>query len=336
MKIYKYKKYLNLLVAHSFAKDFKTTPFVRIIPSDVCNLSCEYCWQHSNTSIDMTEIEYKSIIKKAKSMKVGMITFLGGEPLLWCFIYDAIKLCSKLNILTDLTTNGTLLNENTINKLAKNGLDYLNISVDGISTIKNITCIEKNIVFLKKAREKYGMKIRVNSVLKKNNFEEIKILIEFLHKHKIPISIGYVIPSFDKSKEKNVDFFSEDDKYLIEEIICFMKGKIQDKYKIIEPLEYFENIYKYFSKEEFWKCNYSTAYGWINIIGGYKLRSCTKKMDKLEYNYLELKSSDIKEIKELFLKNIQQCNRKCYSNCAYDSYYYSHNKWKLIKKMFLN
>lgn len=314
------------------AKSLNTTPMVRIIPTDNCNLECEYCWQHHNTKLEISEDEYKLIITKAKSMKVGIISFLGGEPLLWRFIYDAIKFCSSNNIITDITTNGTLLNEEAILRLSENGLDFLNISVDGLIGFKSLKCIEENLEYLKVAKEKYGLSIRVNAVITKNNFNEIKMVVEYVNKIRIPISLGYVMPPINYQKKEGDIYFSERDKKIIDEIIMFVRTKKKEGYQIIDPIEYFENIYRYLKGEEFWKCNYPSSFGWINVISDCKIRSCTKKMDKLNYSYLDLNSSKVKELKQTFLEMTNNCNKYCYSNCAYDSYYYKSNKMKLLKK----
>lgn len=334
MNIKKINKYVNLITAYLQAKKLRTTPFVRIIPTDKCNLNCAYCWQHSNECHDITEDECKLIIEKARKMKVGIVTFLGGEPLLWKHIYFAIELCNKYNIITDITTNGTLLNKDVLNKLANSGLDYLNISIDGTSTDKNLKLLESNISYLKEISKNYGVMIRINAVLYKNNFEEIKILIEYAHLHKIPISIGYIVPPINNTELslKSIHFELSDTELLME-IIKYIKKKISEGYPIIDPIEYFENVYKYLRRERFWKCNYSGPYGWINVIGGCKIRSCTKKMDEMEYNFLQLKPKDIKNIKNDFQEMTNICNKECYSNCAYDSYYYMKNVPNLLKKL---
>lgn len=334
-KIKKVKKYLNLLTAYIRAGKFTTTPFVRIIPIDRCNLNCDYCWQHSDNSKEITEQEYKLIIEKAKKMRVGMINFLGGEPLIWAHIYSAISLCNKYNIMTDITTNGTLLNEETLNKLGESGLDSLNISVDGKTTEKNIELLKNNMISINKVRKKYGIIVRINAVLYKNNFEEIKELIEYCNLKKLPLSIGYVVQNVNEKTKKteNSIYFKEEDSELIREIVSYIKEKIAKGYKIIDPIEYFENIEKFMRREKFWECNYSGKYGWINVIGNCKIRSCTKKMDDTGYNFLEIEKEDIIKLKENFKLKIDKCNRECYSNCAYDSFFYTKNKIKFLKKI---
>jgi MoaA/NifB/PqqE/SkfB family radical SAM enzyme len=327
-------------LAKSFIKGhFKDTAgFVRLIPTDKCNLDCKYCWQRRDASDEMSLEAFFSYLEKAESLGVGLITFLGGEPMLWKGIYDAISACSERHILTDMTTNGTLLNQKSISKLSASGLDYLNISTDGlkITTVskKNNLIRRELIGALSSAKKKYGMHSRLNAVIYKDNFDEIRCLIEFAKINNIQISIGYVVPPINHiNVTENDIYFSLRDQDRLNEIIRFILEKKRAGYPIIDPDSYFENIFRFLRRENFWDCNYPTRYGWINIAPSGKIRSCTKKMDELETSFLELDSAKINELRELLRQDINDCNADCYSNCAYDSSYYVHNKLRLGRKI---
>jgi len=286
----------------------------------------------------MTLAEYRLYLEKAKQLKIGMITFLGGEPMLWKPLYEAIAESSRKNILTDLTTNGLLLNAKTIKMLGEAGLDYLNISVDGIKineVTKKNSVIRKNLIDdLKTARKKYRLHFRLNSVIFKNNFEDIKQLIEFSKEHNVQLSLGYIVPPIEKNQLSEQDiYFGKQDKAELEEIIAYILSKKKSGYPIIDPDSYFENIFRFLNHEQFWECNYPTRYGWINVTPNGKIRSCTKKMDELAFNFLELNPEIYKKIRKILDDNVKQCNTNCYSNCAYDSYFYAHNKVEMLKKV---
>jgi MoaA/NifB/PqqE/SkfB family radical SAM enzyme len=334
----KINKFITLQNAYIRSKFGDYTPFVRVLPTDECNLKCKYCWQRRETSDQMTLGEFGKYLAKAKQLKAGIITFLGGEPMFWPHIYEAIKMCTEENILTDMTTNGTLLNRENIEKLGRAGLDYLNISVDGLFetsvSCKNAVVRENILENLKNAKRNYGVHFRINAVMYKNNFEQIKKLVNFAEQNNIQISLGYIVPPL--KKEHIVDpniYFRQEDKALLDEIIKFIIEHKKQGHTIIDPEQYFTNIYKYLRQEKFWKCNYPTRYGWVNIAPDGRIRSCTKKMDELNFTYLDLDSKKIRSLRKTLEDKTNECNIHCYSNCAFDSYFYTHNKLEFFKKV---
>ncbi len=325
-------KYLNLTRAWWHNAFRHTALFVRFIPTDRCNLSCKYCFQKSRDPRVMTEAEFVSYLDKAKQLRIGMASFLGGEPLVWPHLHDAIAHCTERNVLTDLTTNGTLLDEETIDRLGRSGLDLLNISVDvssadGVSAKDAILRPEK-LAPLLEAMKAYKMGVRVNSVLYKDNTEEVKELVEYTHEHDLPISIGFVVPHVneDNGGEPQDDiYFTLDDQPLLDDIVRFLVEKKTSGYKIIDTREYYRNIYRYLRGEKFWSCNYQRRFGWLNVTPSGKIRSCTKRMDELDVPFLDLTPRRIKELRGEFAKGIEECQVTCYSNCAYNGYYFFRN-----------
>ncbi len=314
-----------------------TAPFVRIIPTDACNLNCSYCWQRKDNSYVMTMGEFEKILAKAVELHCGFITFLGGEPMIWPHLYQAISECSKANITTDITTNGTLLTDLSIHKLALAGLNYLNISVDGVK--ENIVT-HKNSIFqpgilaaLKCERKENNLHFRINAVIYKNNFEEIKLLLEYAHDNDVQISLGYVVPNIEEKSTGADIHFTKDDFDLLTNIVDYILLKKTEGYPIIDPDDYFKGIFKFINHKKFWNCNYPTRYGWINVSPNGYIRSCTKKMDTLDYHFCDLNSEKIEQLKNLLNEKTQLCNLYCYSNCAYNSFYYTHNKFALLKKI---
>jgi len=330
-------KYLNFIKNFNLRYFNYTTPFVRVIPTDNCNLNCLYCYQKKINASDMSWDLFSRVFDKAISLKVGFISFLGGEPMLWKYLYNAIESCSKHNVLTDMTTNGTLLNDVSIHRLAAAGLDYLNISVD---TQNNYLVSEKNVLFdknivkeLKLAQKNHGMKLRMNSVIYNNNFGEIKSLLELSKENEIPISLGFIVPNMKEIDNKKI-YFSEKDTELLEKIVNYILKKKREKYPVIDPNSYFTNVFRFIKRESFWKCNYPTKYGWINVNPDGTIRGCTKKMDETGFDFLSLTSEKIKFFKKSLETSVKACNPYCYSNCAYDSSFYKDNKAAFIMDNF--
>lgn len=336
----KKKKYFRLCRAYLRNRLASTALFVRIIPTDNCNLNCSYCWQRDDNPLEMSEEKFHAHLKKAKRLGAGVISFLGGEPMAWEPIYRAVAACSKENLLSDLTTNGTLLTAENIDALGKAGLDYLNISVD---VLQSTEVSAKNAIFrdgvldsLVSAKAAHKMRFRVNTVLYRENIDAVKELIEFTGQRRVPISIGYIVPPHDESTIQNPEiYFTPKDASLLRDIIGFIDDSRQSGYRIIDPQEYFDNIFRYLRREPFWQCNYPKRFGWINVAPSGKLRTCTKKMDETEFDFLELDGKQLKQYRKLLADNVTDCNPSCYSNCAYAGYYYLNNKRKIFQKVLV-
>lgn len=331
-------KFKNLAGAYLSSARHGTPAFVRILPTDRCNLDCAYCWQRDDASADMTLDAFRRHLEKAVELRVGLITFLGGEPMIWGPLYDAVALCTERRILTDLTTNGTLLTPKTVDRLGAAGLDYLNISVDG-SKASAVT--RKTSVFrpglmeaLMEARSKYHLHARLNSVIFKDNFEEIRTLMDFSRRWNVQLSLGFIVPPLQPSKRSAADiYFSRDDEPLLQSFVEEILRRKREGVPVIDPDSYFQDVFKFLRREKFWDCNYPTRYGWVNVTPSGRIRSCTKKMDELDFRFLDLDAERLKEVRAVLKEKVRTCNLDCYSNCAYDSYFYTHHKGEMLKKI---
>jgi len=66
------------------------------------------------------------------------ITLTGwGEPLLYPYIHDAIQLFKQKDCFVELTSNGTLLNADMLQKLISDGLNSISISVDSFNELSS-------------------------------------------------------------------------------------------------------------------------------------------------------------------------------------------------------
>ena len=88
-------------------------------------------------------------------------------------------------------------------------------------------------------------------------------------------------------------------------------------------------------RENFWRCNYATRRGWINVNPYGFIRDCTKKLTKLPYPFATLSRADLRQVRQSLAAGVEQCNRSYYSNCAFDGAYYAKHKLQLLKSRIL-
>ena len=191
--------------------------------TEKCNLNCYYCVysekfgmyrKHSKRNMSyMTALKaVEFYLNRFNSKKFPIITFYGGEPLINFALIEKIVKYIKNNfkfqkIYFGITTNGTLLNENIINFLIKNGFN-IKISLDGPQEIHDryrifrkgkgtFDIIIKNLEKIRKFSEEYlYSKVGFNVVITpSSNLEKLEEFFEkfpFIRKHN-KLKCSYVV-----------------------------------------------------------------------------------------------------------------------------------------------
>jgi len=105
-------------------------------PTNHCNFKCPFCPTGKNykRTGGFAQIELYEKIFKQIGRYIYLITIHGwGEPLLFKNLPEIVKLAHNNKIFTVVTTNGSLLTKKMSRKIISSKLDYLILSIDGIS-----------------------------------------------------------------------------------------------------------------------------------------------------------------------------------------------------------
>src|SRR5262245_29868778 len=92
-----------------------------------CNLFCPMC-PRENIYFPPRDMElslFRKIIDEGKDYLEFAVPYGVGEPLLNPEIYDMIAYCKSQGVPSGISTNATLLNEETSRRLIESGLDYI-------------------------------------------------------------------------------------------------------------------------------------------------------------------------------------------------------------------
>jgi heme d1 biosynthesis radical SAM protein NirJ len=99
-----------------------------------CNLTCKHCYSIS-ADIDfpgeLTTAEVFTVMDDLRGFGVPVLILSGGEPLLRADIVDISTRAKAMGFYVGLSTNGTLIDEARIGRIAEVGYDYVGISIDG-------------------------------------------------------------------------------------------------------------------------------------------------------------------------------------------------------------
>ncbi len=177
----------NLL---QFSKDKK--PVVIWNVTKKCNLSCRHCYAATSESPEpeLNLKEGKKLIDDLSAFGCPVILFSGGEPLIRQDLPELADYAVSKGLRAVISTNGTLIDQKTAEKLKKIGLSYVGISIDGLRDIHDrfrghkgaFDDAMKGIRACKNA----GLKVGLRFTVCRENVGEIPGIFKLLRDEEIP------------------------------------------------------------------------------------------------------------------------------------------------------
>ena len=160
-----------------------------------CNLTCEMCgFPRTPRTKELTTDEWKKIILELKSW-IGpyRIQLAGGEVFLRQDTTELVRFGYENDVLMGIVTNGTLIDNELAEKIAKSGLSYFDISLDGIrpathDRIRGVDGVYQKVMttikYMKRHRKEIenDLSIMVATVIMGPNMGELVDLVDFAEK----------------------------------------------------------------------------------------------------------------------------------------------------------
>src|SRR3954452_11243307 len=156
-----------------------------------CNLYCPMCPRetHIQPKQDTGEVIFKRLVGGAGESAEHMMLIGLGEPLLDPKIFDRFEYWAKHDISTPLSTNGTLRDEQSAEKLLNGPLEHITLSFDG-STKESFEYYRKgarfekvrdNFVRFARMKKERGVKTQVvaQMVRMERNWNEVDDFVRF-------------------------------------------------------------------------------------------------------------------------------------------------------------
>jgi heme d1 biosynthesis radical SAM protein NirJ len=157
-----------------------------------CNLTCKHCYSISADKDFPNELSTSQVFEvmdDLKRFKVPVLILSGGEPLLRPDIYEIAHHAKAMGFYTALSTNGTLIDEGNIDRIAGVGFDYLGISIDGIAGThdrfrRKEGSFDASLHALRLCRDQ-GIKVGLRFTMTQDNAEELPQLLELMERERI-------------------------------------------------------------------------------------------------------------------------------------------------------
>ena len=104
-----------------------------------CNLRCAHCLSDSGMAAadELSPRECLQLVDELTALKVFQVNIGGGEPFLRSDFLDLLNYAHRKGLVTCVSTNGTVIDNDLAKHLAKLRMLYLQVSLDGATEAVN-------------------------------------------------------------------------------------------------------------------------------------------------------------------------------------------------------
>lgn len=167
--------------------------FIQWHLTEQCNLRCRHCYQGERAGNEMRLPEINEVISEASdmirqwSMTCGVefsacMNITGGEPFLRPDLFEILYEVKKHGFKVYLLTNGTLVDRGRAQKLARSGVDGVQVSLDGAQDIHDVLrgqgSFSASAAGIRNLIDA-GLEVTLNMTMSQVNAGEIKKVIAF-------------------------------------------------------------------------------------------------------------------------------------------------------------
>lgn len=157
-----------------------------------CNLTCKHCYSISADKDfpgELSTADVCTVMDDLKRFRVPVLILSGGEPLLRPDIFEIANRAKAMGFYVGLSSNGTLIDESNIDRIAAVGFDYVGVSLDGIQEthdkfrrMEGAYNASMHGIRLCKAR---GIKVGIRFTLTQDNAHDLPGLLQLMEDEKL-------------------------------------------------------------------------------------------------------------------------------------------------------
>lgn len=188
----------TVYLSSSMNSNFLSAPeALHLVITEDCNQVCQGCFfsniKPQKQSKHMALDTFKEIVELASEHKVFQIALGGGEPFTHPHFFQMVHQIHSNKMVPNVTTNGLLLDEESIEKLISSGLGQLQLSLNGISadfhglSRPHFTKVIKAIELCKRFPIRWG----INVMVSKENLHHLNDMLKQINEWK-PYSVNLI------------------------------------------------------------------------------------------------------------------------------------------------
>jgi radical SAM protein with 4Fe4S-binding SPASM domain len=220
-----------------------------------CNLRCRHCYLEAGSGEQMQELttnEGRNLIRELGEMKIPVLLFSGGEPLLRPDLWELAEYARSQGLRIVLSTNGTLITPAVAERIKDCGFAYVGVSIDGGQKVHDAFrgiegSFEKALDGLRNV-QKVGLKTGIRFTVNKNNYQDLPLVLDLIKSEGVPRFCLYHLVYAGRGKDMAAQDITIDDKremveYLIKKVNSFNREGVS--VEILTTDHHADGIYLY-------------------------------------------------------------------------------------------
>jgi radical SAM protein with 4Fe4S-binding SPASM domain len=185
-----------------------------------CNFKCEHCYNFDRSNQDisrditsktLTLEQWKNIVFQIREMGCFYLCLTGGEVLLYPHLNSLIEFSKNKGLSIRLKTNGSLLTKEKAFELKRLGIDDIEFSLYGATSITHDEFTNSRGQFLKviegmKWAKEYKLNPMCNIILHKGSVSEFSKMIALVKKLEVPFQVSMDISAQHDGSSKALQY----------------------------------------------------------------------------------------------------------------------------------
>jgi len=208
--------------------------------TQACNLTCRHCYQeagHKPLADEMTTEQKLDLVDHLAYEYVPFLALAGGEPLVSKDIWKVLERAKERGVHTTVATNGTLLTQETCQRLADSGVKYVEVSLDSVHAEEHDGfrglqgAWKRTVQGMRNAAATKGLRCGMAMCVTHLNYHHVEGMIElakdigcttFVHFNFIPVGRGREMVAMDITPREREDLIQLLNRHLQEGKISIM------------------------------------------------------------------------------------------------------------------
>jgi radical SAM protein with 4Fe4S-binding SPASM domain len=158
-----------------------------------CNLNCDHCYIDAGDrryKDELTTEQGRELIDDLAEMKVPVLLFSGGEPLMREDTLELGRYAAERGLRPVLSTNGTLIDRKTAERIKEAGFQYAGVSIDGTEATHDRFrhrqgAFRAALEGIRNCSE-VGVKAGIRFTLNATNYDDLPAVLDLVEELKVP------------------------------------------------------------------------------------------------------------------------------------------------------